>query len=379
MKQKSPSRKNTNNCLTYTKNEQAITLIVLVITIAVLIILAGVSIAMLTGDNGILTMIQEALKNTKIAEKDEELRAAYNYLLIEYNNGKKDVFQENNLMDNLNKQLSGTKIERGTIYYNHKLVQEEKINELEPVYKYSIGEDKNIFFTISESGVYKELKTLQQSMEEYDKKGINVQAGKWVSYPIDYTNSYKDYAMNDALLGWRILSNGGKNSKIITAGIPSRYEYNHNKTIVDDWNDFSKFEQTKFTWGLANVKDLKEKRLSIGIRSINYKDIKEVTPNMHYIPSYINGVWGNEEWPNRLRGLIGCGNEYIVATWQHKESDSLYYMSFPYDKYGMSLNSTGYLYYPGVRVVAYLKEDISIYQTEYFNGSSKNQPLLLVN
>ena len=36
-------------------NQKGITLIALVITIIVLLILAGVSIAMLTGDNGILT------------------------------------------------------------------------------------------------------------------------------------------------------------------------------------------------------------------------------------------------------------------------------------------------------------------------------------
>ena len=40
-------------------NRQGITLIALVITIIVLLILAGVSIAMLTGDNGIITQAQK--------------------------------------------------------------------------------------------------------------------------------------------------------------------------------------------------------------------------------------------------------------------------------------------------------------------------------
>lgn len=40
------------------KERRGITLIALVITIIVLLILAGVSIAMLTGDNGILTRCQ---------------------------------------------------------------------------------------------------------------------------------------------------------------------------------------------------------------------------------------------------------------------------------------------------------------------------------
>ena len=42
------------------KNQKGITLIALVITIIVLLILAGVSIAMLTGDNGILTQSRNA-------------------------------------------------------------------------------------------------------------------------------------------------------------------------------------------------------------------------------------------------------------------------------------------------------------------------------
>ena len=44
------------------KKNNGITLIALVITIIVLLILAGLSIAMLTGQNGILTQAQNAKK-----------------------------------------------------------------------------------------------------------------------------------------------------------------------------------------------------------------------------------------------------------------------------------------------------------------------------
>ena len=52
-------------------SSKGITLIALVITIIVLLILAGVSIAMLTGDNGILTQAKEAKEATEEAEKKE--------------------------------------------------------------------------------------------------------------------------------------------------------------------------------------------------------------------------------------------------------------------------------------------------------------------
>lgn len=53
------------------RNQRGITLIALVITIIVLLILAGVSIAMLTGDNGILTKSRETADETKLANGKE--------------------------------------------------------------------------------------------------------------------------------------------------------------------------------------------------------------------------------------------------------------------------------------------------------------------
>ena len=51
---------------------RGVTLIALVITIIVLLILAGVSIAMLTGDNGIITQAQKVKEKTEEAKIREE-------------------------------------------------------------------------------------------------------------------------------------------------------------------------------------------------------------------------------------------------------------------------------------------------------------------
>ena len=53
------------------KTNNGITLIALVITIIVLLILAGATIATLMGDNGILTKANEAKKQNEIAEVKE--------------------------------------------------------------------------------------------------------------------------------------------------------------------------------------------------------------------------------------------------------------------------------------------------------------------
>ena len=65
----------TNNL--FFKNNSGITLIALVITIIVLLILAGVSIAMLTGQNGILTQAQNASEQTEVGAEKEAISLAY--------------------------------------------------------------------------------------------------------------------------------------------------------------------------------------------------------------------------------------------------------------------------------------------------------------
>ena len=51
----------------FLRKEKGITLIALVITIIVLLILAGVSIAMIAGNNGILNQASKAAEMTEIA------------------------------------------------------------------------------------------------------------------------------------------------------------------------------------------------------------------------------------------------------------------------------------------------------------------------
>lgn len=73
------------------KNNKGITLIALVVTIIVLLILAGVSIAMLTGDNGILSRSQEASYQNDLGNAKEEVamkiaEAITNWNAVKYAN-----------------------------------------------------------------------------------------------------------------------------------------------------------------------------------------------------------------------------------------------------------------------------------------------------
>ena len=61
-----------------------ITLIALVITVIVLLILAGVTVATLTGDNGLLTKANEAKNSNEEAETIEQIKLSY----LQYETGK---------------------------------------------------------------------------------------------------------------------------------------------------------------------------------------------------------------------------------------------------------------------------------------------------
>lgn len=91
------------------KSNNAITLIALVITIIVLLILAGVSIATLTGDNGLLTKAQQAKEeNEKAADRDLIAMAVSEAQIGE--NGYQNL-DETNFKKALENQLKGRDVQ----------------------------------------------------------------------------------------------------------------------------------------------------------------------------------------------------------------------------------------------------------------------------
>lgn len=82
MKVKSKLRDTANNYLKHTKKQKGITLIALVITIIILLILAGIVIAALTGENGLITRAIEAKNETEKGTQDEEIKLSKLELLM---------------------------------------------------------------------------------------------------------------------------------------------------------------------------------------------------------------------------------------------------------------------------------------------------------
>ena len=131
--------------LTNLKSNKAITLIALVITIIVLLILAGVTIATLTGDNELLKKASSAKDANSNAEIEEKIMLAYNSAIIENN------AQNNNMVKSISNNLKAD-------YPNNKVTDREdfiriKLNE-DIIYNLKDGKLERL--PILPSGLYDE-------------------------------------------------------------------------------------------------------------------------------------------------------------------------------------------------------------------------------
>ena len=86
-------------------NQKGITLVALVITIIVLLILAGVTIAALSGDNGILKRGSESKVSTNIANVKDVFNTVAAEGITEYYNSKY-VTGDNTLTDSIGKTVA---------------------------------------------------------------------------------------------------------------------------------------------------------------------------------------------------------------------------------------------------------------------------------
>ena len=134
------------------KKEKGITLIALVVTIVVLLILAGVTIAMLTGDNGILTQAGKAKEETEIGKEKEIIGLAVNSFLdkdFTKNELKEEIIknaQDNNievLEDGDSYIIKYNTVNRNYKYTKGKIEGPVEIEYVEDVAPGDITKDKN--------------------------------------------------------------------------------------------------------------------------------------------------------------------------------------------------------------------------------------------
>ncbi len=117
------------------KKEKGITLIALVVTIIVLLVLSGISISMLTGENSILKKTGETKQTNEIENEKEKIRLAYISASMKYKTRNEIILKED-IQNELNSLLG-----------ENKSVVTNCGNGFEVLIR-----EKNYYYTIEENG-----------------------------------------------------------------------------------------------------------------------------------------------------------------------------------------------------------------------------------
>ena len=142
--------------------DKGITLIALVVTIVILLILAGISIGALTGDNGIINQAHTAKEDTEIASWEEQIDLA----IIDAENKHR-----NPAMDDVIDEL----INKGVIDSESQVDKDGVITTNEPVYEIAGKLDDYVPFGPGKFADKNEEYTDETSKEEY--KTVTVPEG----------------------------------------------------------------------------------------------------------------------------------------------------------------------------------------------------------
>ncbi len=204
-------KKNTQKIEKYRKQNQGITLIALVVTIVVLLILAGITLVMVLGENGIINQ-------AKIAKEKQKESEYLDQLSIAVINSKVNTSYNINL-DTLETQINQI---QGTI---EKQGEDENLPwavTFESEYKFRIEENGNIAKIDPNE---KETVTLQKIIKAEDKSQYY---GKYVEYTVQ--DSKIQQSLETADIKWRIFyagndfSTDGRNKLYLMASDYVPYE-----------------------------------------------------------------------------------------------------------------------------------------------------------
>ena len=112
--------------------ERGITLIALVVTIIILLILAGVTLNIALSDNGLFSKTKEAAEKYKKAQKDEEemVRQIATQMYSEYVGAYVTGYEPTNGTCKISKEISGIKIEDINDSSNGKIEKDEEGNQI---------------------------------------------------------------------------------------------------------------------------------------------------------------------------------------------------------------------------------------------------------
>ena len=150
------------------KNEKGITLVALVITIIVLLILAGVTLSMVMGDSGIFGKANSAKEQTQLSNAEEIIKLAVLENQVKRVSGDADALTNEALKTEIGKKLTeqGYTVSGSTVtYYGDKTIDIESYLDKETTYTaYNVGDQVTVggekFYVIKASSESEEKVTL---------------------------------------------------------------------------------------------------------------------------------------------------------------------------------------------------------------------------
>ena len=168
------------------KNEIGITLLALSITIILLIILAGITIVELFGENGLIKNAEQAKNNTEISSEKEILERATAQAIAEDSRG---IIKQENLQKQLNKETGEGKTD----------VSDAK-EEFEVLFT-----DSNRYYTIDKNGNIGEYQEIEEDSSPgditKDKNGNELDGSEEHPYEIwciedlvEWSQNYSNYS-----------------------------------------------------------------------------------------------------------------------------------------------------------------------------------------
>ena len=251
------------------KTEKGITLVALVLTIIVLLILAGISLNLILGDGGILNRTTNARKTSDLAGAQEKVEllvaeASYDYLQARYVNGNGSLAEgKDEYILNLLSQKVGS-FEGCTLALTDHVLTLSKDGKSVTG---TIGTDGTLTWADSTSGgstntvantsTNTTSNTTSNTVENTTGGGTgtvtslkfadangNEQAdvGEAVEYNIPYTDVYNTSTTYTKDNGWLLLSateetagSGIYTVKLMSAGIPAKLYYHYSTNAPGDW------------------------------------------------------------------------------------------------------------------------------------------------
>ena len=300
-------------------NTKGITLIALVISIIVLLILAGITIVALSGNNGILKRATEAKNSTEISQEEESVKVAVAEALTQgvgtittenlkislTNNGLKGNLTGNGPWNYIGKYKSYT-IEKSGKMTNSFLSEKSSDKIVDMIGEYGIAEDGTLWEL--EAGIQK------HEWKELTKKRKIDEIGK-----VTKKSYYREYFIvtdKGELYSWKDNDNDGE-SEIGNEEYQNRLEKVEGVSDVDEIyvNYFDKFVKTKmgeiYAWGENDSGQLgigNNEKQNSPVRVTGIPNVEEIYTNGD--SSFVKVKTGEiYAWGENYSGQLGIGND----------------------------------------------------------------------